>query len=359
MGGKLALSALLLSLWAVVPWPLARWAALFLFLFIALGALWSFLVSRSLVVAADDLVLRTFSGRRIEVRTRVENRSPLPSGLLRVFDSSGGLESWGETRRWASVRPFTLSRFAFTVRGRERGERTLGPLTVSGVDPTGLFPFVRGTPPRSLIVYPALHGVRGWPQGGVPTGPRKWDPTLVDDPSRFRSYRDFRPGDPLSRLSAAAWARLGRPQVRLYDRTVGRPSAVVVDLRAARYPLRLRWALVEAAVETAATLVWELLGRGETVWLAVIDAGENRPPTLGPARGWSDARPLLERLALAVPDKAEDGPVWPLDQMLPPAPVRLLWVGPSGQSPGLPIRGHECVMFPIEEGRAHGGIVHP
>jgi len=356
--GRWASVVLLLTAWATMPWPLVRWACLFLLLFLALGALWSFIVSRSLVAAADDPVLRTFSGRRVEVRTRVENQSPLPSGLLRVFDSSGGLECWGETRRWAPVRPFTRARFVFTVRGRERGERTLGPLTVSGVDPTGLFPFVRAAPSRTLIVYPALRGVRGWPPGGVPTGARKWEPALIDDPSRFRSYRDFQPGDPLSLVSASAWARLGQPQVRTFDRTVGRPSGVVVDLRAARYPLRLRWALIEAAVETAATLVWGLLGRGETVWLTVVDA-PGRPGTLGPARGWADARPFLERLALAVPDKGEEGPPWPPGLVLPPAPLRLLWVGPLGGEPGPPPRGYDWVKFPIEEGRSHGGIAHP
>jgi uncharacterized protein (DUF58 family) len=181
---------------------------------------------------------------------------------------------------------------------------------------------------------------------------------LADDPSRFRSYRDFQPGDPLSRLSAAAWARRGLPQVRTYDRTVARPSGVVVDLRAGRYPLRLRWALVEAAVETAASLVWELLGRGETVWLTVFDAGgENRPATLGPGRGWADARPLLERLALAIPDKAEDPPLWPEGLILPPAPLRLLWVAPRFEGP-LPVRGYDLVWFAVDEERGRD-LAHP
>ena len=206
---KVALAAFLLGLWAVLPWPLARWAAAAAGLFLGTGALWSFLLSRSLAAGHPDPVLRTFSGRKLEVWTKIENRSPLPSGLLFVFDSSGGLETWGETRRAAVVRPFSVARFPFTVRGRERGDRTLGPLRVEGTDPSGLFPFVRQAPPRSLVVYPPVHSVRGWPPNGLPPGPRKWEPALVDDPSRFRSYRDFRPGDPLSHLSAAAWARTG------------------------------------------------------------------------------------------------------------------------------------------------------
>jgi uncharacterized protein (DUF58 family) len=145
--------------------------------------------------------------------------------------------------------------------------------------------------------------------------------------------------------------------VRTFDFTVARPSGVVVDLRVAAYPLRLRWALIEQAVETAATLVWELLGRGETVWLTVFDAGgDERPVTLGPSRGWAQARPFLERLALAAPDKtsavgqlAADG--------LPPAPLRLLWVAPA---PGddLRVHGYEVVPFLIPGERAHG-VAHP
>lgn len=359
MPAKVVAAAVLIVLWAVMPWPLARWAAAFVVLYWLLAALWSRLLSRSLVAAADEPVLRTFSGRKVEVRTRLENRSPLPSGLLTVFDSAGGLETWGETRRWVVAPPFTRLHLGFTVRGRERGERSLGPLTVSGTDPAGLFPFVRVVPPRSLIVYPALHGVKGWPANGVPSGPRRWEPALIDDPSRFRSYRDFQPGDPLARLSAAASARRGVPQVRTYDRTVARPSGVVVDLRAGRYPLRLRWALVEAAVETAASLIWESLGRGETVWLTVLDAGgPSRPAALGPGRGWADARPFLERLAWALPDKSESPPAWPPGLILPPAPLRLLWVGPAGEGPAAG-RGYDVVRFVIEEGRGHGAVQHP
>ena len=56
------------------------------------------------------------------------------------------------------------------------------------------------------------------------------------------------------------------------------------------------------AVETAASLIWESLGRGEAVWLTVVDAKGTLPGTLGPGRGWADARLFLERLALAVPE---------------------------------------------------------
>lgn|GEM_PF-4431204 len=346
--------ALLVLAWAALPWPAARWAALFAALFLSLGALWSFVVGRLLRVRAADPLLRAFSGRRVEVATVFENLSPLPTGLVSFFDSAGGLEAWGETRRWVRVAPYRRLRFTFAVRGRERGERILGPLTVSGTDPTGLFPFEHVSPTRTLIVYPALRGVTGWPQGGVPSGPRAWEPALSDDPSRLRSYRDFEPGDPLSRLSAAAWARRGRPQVLSFDRTVARPSGVVVDLRLAFYPLRLRWALVEGALETAATLVWDLLGRGETVWLTVLDAGPP-PATWGPGRGWGNARPFLERLALAAPDKSEEpGPL----PVLPPAPLRLLWVGPRAPGP-LPVRGFDVVWFPMEEVRAYGAVAHP
>ncbi len=353
---KAVLPVFFLAVWALAPWPLVRWCAALAGSFQLLGALWSLVVARSLKVSADDTVLRAFSGRRVEVRTRVENRSPLPSGLLAVFDSSGGLETWGQTRRHTHVRPFTLDRFSFTVRARERGEKPLGPLRVAGTDPTGLFPFTRQLPTRSLIVYPPLRDVTGFPPGGLPPGPRKWEPALVDDPSRFRTFRDFQPGDPLSRVSAAAWARFSFPQVRTYDRTVARPTGVVVDLGASRYPLRLRWALVEQAVETAASLVWDLLGQGEQVWLSVMDAGgTDRPFTLGPARGWSAARSFLERLALAAPEKT--GAPW--TGVLPPGPLRLLWVGPPPGPEAPPGRGYDTVWFPIEEDRPHGQVVHP
>lgn len=345
--------------WALVPWPLARWAAAFVGLWLGLGALWSLVLSRGLVATAPDRVLRTFSGRRVDVVTKVENRTPLPSGVLFVSDSSGGLETWGHTRHFVAVRGFTRLRLGFSVRGRERGERLLGPLTVKGCDPTGVFSFTVQDPARTLVVYPPVRPVEGWPLRGVPPGPRRWEPAPVDDPSRFRTYREFRDGDPLVRISAAAWARTGVPQVRTYDRTVARPSAVVVDLRAELYPLKLRWALVEAAVETAASLVWDLLGRGETVWLTVVDA---HPVTLGPAQGWASARGLLERLALARPALArpalatpdKDSGAFEVPPAVPPGAQRLLWVGPVIPT----VVGREVVGF-VVGGEVHGPVAHP
>lgn len=341
--------------WISLPWPLARWACLTVGLFLALGALWSWVVSRSLRVSSPDAVLRTFSGRKLEVVTRVENRSPLPTGLLFLGDSSGGLETWGPTRRYTRLPPFSLLRLSFTVRGRERGTRHLGPLVLKGADPTGLFPFVREAVSRQLIVYPPVKPVRGWPGGGLPPGNRRWETAAVDDPSRLRAFREFQVGDPLNRVSAAVWARFGTPMVRTYDRTVSRPTGVVVDLRAAGYPLKLRWALIESAVETAASLVWDLLARGESVWLTVADASP-LPPTSGPARGWTQARPFLERLALAVSDRAEvPGPL----PVLPPPPLRLLWVGPGAAGAEVGGRGYEVVRFPVTEEGGLGFVIHP
>ncbi len=345
MGAAWGAAVFLLALWAVTPWPLARWAAAAGALFIGLAGLWSWLVSRSLAAGAESRVTRTFSGRRVEIHTTLENGAPLPTGVLFIDDSSGGLETWGEPRRFAVLGPWTRARFSYLVRGRERGEKSLGPLRVWGGDPTGLFPFVREAEPRSVIVYPPLRPVRGWPRDGVPSGARLWDQALADDVSRFRAYREFLPGDALSRVSSAEWARRGSPHVRVFDRTVARPTGIVVDLRAWKYPLRLRWALVETAVETAASLVWESLGRGERVWLSVIDA---RPELMGPGLGWGAARPFLERLAVASPERAETGTA-----VLPPRPVRLLWIGPEIEAPG-----YEVVHFEVEEG-SHGPVAHP
>lgn len=342
MGVPLVTAVFLLALWAVVPWPLARWAAATAAVFIGLGGLWSWLVARSLAAGVEAQVTRTFSGRRVVIRTSLENGSPLPTGVLFVDDSSGGLETWGEPRRFTALPPWTRTRFSYLVRGRERGEKLLGPLRVSGCDPTGLFPFARQAEQRTVIVYPVIRQVRSWSRDGVPSGDRLWEQALADDVSRFRSYREFVPGDALSRLSSAEWARSGRPHVRVFDRTVARPTAVVVDLRAAFYPLRLRWALVEAAVETGASLIWEALGRGERVWLSVIDA---RPELMGPGTGWASARDFLERLALAVPDKTPD----PLSRaVLPPRSTRLLWVGPVVEADG-----YDTVHYPVQEG-GHG-----
>jgi hypothetical protein len=103
-------------------------------------------------------------------------------------------------------------------------------------------------------------------------------------------------------------------------------------------------------------LVWDLLGRGEAVWLTVLDAGgTDRPVTLGPARGWASARTFFERLALAAPDKAEvPAPCWA--GALPVGALRLLWIAPPGAEPPVGARG--VVRFSVGEGGT-GVLVHP
>ncbi len=318
--------ALLLVAAACLPWPLVRWSLFTVGFWLVASALWSRVLARFLVVETPFPRERSFSGQLTDVHYQLKNRSWLPTGVVKLTDSAANLETFGPLRHYVSLGPLAKARFHHQLRGRERGAVELGPFTVTGSDPAGLFPFRRVQKDgRELLVYPPLATPPPVSDAGFAGGNRQKDLFWAEDDSRFRSFREFREGDELSRLVASASARWQGPLVRTFDRTRALPALVFVDLRLEAYPLKRRWSLVDEAVEAAAGLLWLFLRRGETVWLSVVGHRAEGDELWGPVRSLADAAVLLETLALVRPLETAvtwDEALW--RAQLPPA-VRQLW----------------------------------
>ncbi|NNM54287.1 MAG: DUF58 domain-containing protein [Spirochaetales bacterium] len=323
--GLLALGAALVVVhW--LPWPLLRWALTTGLLLVFFSGIWSLVLKRNLTADTGRPRETAFTHETITLTLDLHYAGWLPLGVCRIFDHPGDLEFWSEPRFFAEFEPGQRQRFSYQARGRTRGLRQLGPVTVSASDPAGLFPFTLVWPERELVLFPPVSPLHNPGQEGLPLGPRHFAEELMEDPSRFFSFREFRSGDPLNRLSASESARRGVLMVRQAERTRSRPTAVVLDFAQASYPQHLRWETSERAVEIAASFLWHFLSAGNEVWL-VTNAQlptSSGSTCWGPIHTLSDLPPLFEILALAQLTQHSTNPEEWL-AVLPPAPI-VWWV---------------------------------
>jgi uncharacterized protein (DUF58 family) len=94
----------------------------------------------------------------------------------------------------------------------QRGVYPLGPTTLEGGDPFGLFPVEQNLPvSESLLVYPLMFELRDFPNpsGIIPGGEALRRRTQQVTPNAS-GVRDYYPGDPLNRIHWVSTARRGR-----------------------------------------------------------------------------------------------------------------------------------------------------
>ncbi len=323
--GLLALGTALV-LTQLLPWVLLRWALTTGCLLILFSFFWSLHLRQSFSADTGRERDSAFAHDIHHIHLEIRFSGWLPAGVCRIFDQPADLELWKEARVFATFGPRQRQTFSYPARGRTRGLRHLGPLTVAASDPVGLFPFTLVWPERDLLLFPAVSPLHHMGQKGIPLGSHHFLEELLEDPSRFFSFREFGFGDPLSRLSASESARRGVLMVRESEHTRARPTAIVLDFAEEQYPQHLRWENSERAVEIAASFLWHFLNAGHEVWLVT---NATLPDTSGvscwgPVHSLNDLYPLFEVLALAqLSDRKTPAEEWLA--ILPPAPV-LWWV---------------------------------
>ena len=102
---------------------------------------------------------------------------------------------------------------------------------------------------------------------------------LYEDVSRFRSLREYQPGDELRRINWKVSARLGKLHTTEYNPSLYFPILVLLNLCAPDYPLEGRYPHMERAIELAGSLVAYFPGLKQQVGLiaAARIPGEPEP----------------------------------------------------------------------------------
>ncbi len=283
-------------------------ASIFVFCVVLLAWAYARLTRRFLTAWRKDPVLRGHRQQVMEVRLAFQNRGPLPVHFFFARDADAGLAVDKRPQVFQGLGPWQKVDYEYPIESMRRGEFTLGPLVLRGGDPLGFFRWekrIAGT--QRVIVYPRVLRVvvpadRGLPAGNINTPDRTYE-----DVTRYRSLREYVPGDDIRRIAWKASARLGSLHTVEYLSTLLFPTLILLDLSVEDYPERGRYSMMERAIEVAASLVGHLASLSQEVGL--VSSGHLEDAGLAvvvPIKaGAAHAVVLLEALARIAPSGGE------------------------------------------------------
>jgi uncharacterized protein (DUF58 family) len=173
---------------------------------------------------------RIRAGEVIEEEFELTNHSRMPRLWIEIQDHStlpdhhaGSVVSVGgrATRTWRSQ-----------TRALRRGTYRLGPFTLHGGDPFGIFEKRRLIPvSHDLVVYPAPIDVSSipLPVAGMSGGTVRQGNIVLSSPT-IAGVREYAPGDPLNHVSWSATARRGTVMVKEFEPDPTADLWLVLDL---------------------------------------------------------------------------------------------------------------------------------
>jgi uncharacterized protein (DUF58 family) len=269
----------------------------------------------------------------MEVRLAIANRGPLPVHFFLARDGDAGLAVVSRPQLFQGLGPWQKVDFSYTIESHHRGLYTLGPLVLRGGDPLGLFRWEkRAAGTQRVIVYPRTLRVLVPADSGLPAGNIATPDRTYEDVTRYRSLREYVPGDDTRRIAWKASARLGSLHTIEYLATLYFPALILLDLSIEDYPERGRYSMMERAIEVAASLVAHFAALGQDVGL--VSSGRLEEPGVTvhvPIKGGAAAAVvLLEVLARIGPSPGEAS-----------FPALVL-----GRNVRLPAGGRLCVVAP-------------
>ncbi|MCY4475166.1 MAG: DUF58 domain-containing protein [Chloroflexi bacterium] len=285
------------------------------------GTLWSKLSLAEVAYDAEPSDTHAFEGDEIEIVMTLENRKPLPipwvqiieflpTGMTPLSDENVKRRAYAggsEIVETTSLAGYERIRFRHHVRAHHRGHYSIGPTELRSGDLFGLFGTVRrdSRSEHGITVYPRIVPLESWElPAAKPMGDILARNMLLDDPSRPRSVRDYRPGDPLKRIDWKLSAKRDELTVRTYDQSVSNDVVVMLESRTVDYAWHgYKYDVLEAAVTGAASIAVRCADLGYRV--AMVANGVR--PTRGvmsvvPAGdGPHHIRTILEALAFVQP----------------------------------------------------------
>lgn len=296
---RIVLFLLLLFCFLFVPFYGVQWITLFYLLFNLLCLAYSRLLKKYIVVRRESEVVRGFQTQTLLLRLIVENRGFLPANNIFIKDQIYSLKSGTKPDFFIAVKAGRTTAVEHEVSGFNRGLFKTGPITIKCSDPFGCFPWEKTVDLRgTVILYPNIHTFGVPLTNGLPSGEIRIENKILEDVTRFRSLREYYPGDDVRRISWAASARAGQLLCKEYLPALTSPLLLLLNLNTDEYPNRYRSHRIERAIEAAASLaVYFIRAKQETA--LVTSTGVSVPF----GKGSSHAMTILEILAQISPNK--------------------------------------------------------
>jgi uncharacterized protein (DUF58 family) len=258
---------------------------------------------------------RVFPGETIQMTIEVTNHKFVPLSWVRFRDefplviSPEGVtlspapssESTGYLLSAFGLRWYERTRRQFRLQCQQRGHYFLGPVVAESGDVFTLFTSKEERLVRDpIIVYPQVYPLDelGFPSR-APFGEGKARQSLIEDPTRTRGIRDYRPEDGFRHVHWKASARRSELQTRVYEPTSDMNLMVVLDV--ATMPKiwqGIRPDLLERAISVAASVANYAAERRWT--LGLLSNGvprSDQPIKVLPGRSPDQLARVLEALA--------------------------------------------------------------
>ena len=310
----------LLLFYFFTPQRPVQFISLFLVLLVLGSRVYSEYLRRRLRLVRRDRELRAFRYEWTGVELWMENSGSLPAFLLVAEDTSGGIAVFRDIKCLCTLGGRSRRLFRWEACCSDRGVFTLGPSSLRGADPLGLFPFtlVFDTSAR-LFVYPAPAFAALKSPGGIPLGNLVTSDPFNEDLTRPRSLREYSPGDESRRINWKASAKIPGPLlVNEYESSLSYPLVIFLNVDTGEYALKNRELYVERVIEAAAALCLMAARERQVLGLIIhssakgaVNASAN--DTISPAA--FTLIPVLERLAALKPfDIGGPDYALPLDQ---------------------------------------------
>ncbi len=259
-------------------------------------------LERNLKIERRELRLRAYKHQKVTVSLRIANQSGLPMPYLLVTDNPGSLYTGHGNHRLLQLRAHEESQLVYTIKAMNRGFYRIGPVNVRFADPLGLFPVAKTIFHEArLVVYPRVYPVELAVHHGVPAGSITAASRVYEDPTRYRSVREYVPGDEIRRVNWKATARLGTLYSTEWLPTLNVPVLVLVNLTGPDYSQRNRFNHLERTIDAAASLVHHLAQRGQEIGLVSTGVIKGMTTQIMPSvkvgAGVAHAVGILETLA--------------------------------------------------------------
>jgi uncharacterized protein (DUF58 family) len=343
----------LFFMYLFTPQRAVQFLTLFLIILILGSKAYSEYLVRHLRIVRRDSELRAFRNEWLDVEIQMENSGRLPAFMLALADFSGGIAVFRNIKRLCTLWGRSRQLFRWEVLGSDRGVYTLGPASLRGSDPLGLFPFTLSFAETSkLYIYPSPAFVALKSPGGIPLGNLITPDPFYEDLTRPRSLRDYSPGDESKRINWKASAKMygsGAGEnllVNEYEPSLSYPMIVFLNVDPREYEIKNRGLYIERVIEAAAALCLMAARERQTLGLILHTAEANYEEqdssVINPAA--FTLIPILERLAALQPfrnmnqisslTEGEDSLRPSVQRLLEKGKVlafgtRLVYVGPS------------------------------
>jgi uncharacterized protein (DUF58 family) len=221
----------------LVAAQVSGWSVLDTLFFVLVGVLivayiWSKISLRSLALQRETRTDRAQVGQTLDERLSIENRSKIAKLWMEVRDHSSLPGHASAASQVMHLPGGQKHHWRVRTRCTQRGKFTIGPITLRGGDPFGLFPAQRVIPQTAdLVVYPATVDVSSFVVnvGDLPGGAATQRRTHYVTPNAA-GVREYMWGDSFNRIAWSTTARTGKLMVKEFELDPTTDVWVLVDL---------------------------------------------------------------------------------------------------------------------------------